>query len=99
MPPCHEIELFLYRRLCCQNAIEAFAILQENQHPQYACHQPRTNARRHRKMEGKDVVQLCCKQRERQRHEEARKQKQSGNHLNCEKERSEVRCTHSDKEL
>src|ERR1700739_3473681 len=50
-------------------------------------------------MKREDVIQLRRKHRERERHKEARKQKQPANQLRCEKERGKMRRAHGDKKL
>src|SRR5437899_5199953 len=63
------------RRFRVEDALEAFAVLKKDQHPQYGCHQCRSNARRcHRQVKRKDVVELRGKQCQRKWHEKAEEQ-------------------------
>src|SRR6185312_764436 len=86
--------------LCGQNTAEAVAILKEDEHPEHTSHQGHGNAGgRHREVEGKNVVQLRCKQDERERNEEAREQQQAANQLHREEEGGKVRPDDGAKEL
>src|SRR5450432_287580 len=90
----------LRRRLRAENALEAFAILKEDQHPQCTSHQsPRNARRRKRQVKRKDVVQLRRQHCQRKWHEVARKQQQSAQDLHGEKERSKMRLADGDKKL
>jgi len=52
--------LCLHRRLRLKDAVEAFAVLEEDEHPQRAGHQRRSDAGWcKRQMESKDVIELC----------------------------------------
>jgi hypothetical protein len=92
--------VWLRRRLRAEDALEAFAVLKEDQYPQYRGHQGRRNARRRkRQVKRKDVVELRCQHCQRKWHEVARKQQQSTKDLQGEEERSKVRCADGNKEL
>src|ERR1700675_2024946 len=91
---------WLRRRLRAEDAVEAFAVLKEDQHPQYRGHQRRRNARRRkRQVKRKDVVEHRSKQCQRKGHEKAGEQQQPTNDLHGEKERGKVRCADGNKEL
>src|SRR5882724_9275464 len=88
------------RRLRAEDALETFAVLKEDQNPQYRGHQSRSNARRcHRQVKRKDVVELRSKQCQRKWHEEAEEQQQPTKDLQQEEECGEVRCADRNKEL
>src|SRR5258707_5959715 len=90
----------LRRRLRAEDAVEAFAVLKENQYPQYRGHQSRSNGRRRkRQVKRKDVVELRRQHCQRKRDEVARKQQQPTEHLHREKEHGKVRCADGNKEL
>src|SRR5579862_2148467 len=64
--------LWLCRRLRCEDAGEAFAVLKEDQNPQHASDQGARDAGGcHRQMERKDVVEFRCKHCQRKWHEKA----------------------------
>src|SRR5580692_594048 len=87
-------------RLRPEDALEAFAVLKEDQYPQYRGHQTRSNARRRkRQVKRKDVVEHGSKQCQGKGYEKAGKQKQSSKDLHGEKERSKVRRADGHKEL
>src|SRR6202166_4825159 len=92
--------LCLRRRLRAEDALETFAVLQEDQNPQHASDQRgRDAARRHRQVKRKDVVELRRKQCQRKWHEKAGEQQQPTKHLPREEERGKVRCHDGNKEL
>src|SRR5580692_1859587 len=87
-------------RLRPEDALEAFAVLKEDQYPQYRGHQSRTNARRRkRQVKRKDVVELRRQHCQRKWYEVAGEQQQSAKNLQSEKEGSKVRCADGNKEL
>src|SRR5271154_867805 len=91
---------WLRGRLRAEDAIEALAVLKEDQYPQYRCHQSRRNARRRkRQVKRKDVVEFRGQHCQRKRHEVTRKQQQSAKDLHGEKERSKMRYADGNKEL
>src|SRR6202021_90561 len=68
---------WLRRRLRAEDALEAFAVLKENQYPQYRGHQSRRNACwRKRQVKRKDVVELRRQHCQRQWLAVAREQQQ-----------------------
>src|ERR1700692_2890497 len=92
--------LCLRRRLRAEDALETFAVLQEDQNPQHASDQRGRDARRsHRQVKRKDVVELRSKQCQRKWHEKAEEQQQPAKHLPSEEERGKVRCADGNKEL
>lgn len=91
---------WMRRRLRAEDALEAFAVLKEDQYPQYRGHQSRSNARRRkRQMKRKDVVELRRQRCQRKWHEVARKQQQPTEQLNREEECGKMRLADSDKKL
>ncbi len=77
-----------HRRLRGENALEAIAVLKEDQYPQYGGHQSRSNARRGKhQVKRENVVELCRKQCQRKWHEKTGEQEQSPKNLHSEKER------------
>src|SRR6202163_2277874 len=91
---------WLRRRLRAEDAVEAFAVLKEDQHPQYRGHQRRRNARRRkRQVKRKDVVELRRQRCQRKWHEVARKQQQPTEQLNREEECGKMRRADGDKKL
>src|ERR1700675_2034062 len=90
----------LRRRLRAEDPLEAFAVLKEDQHPQYRGHQSRRNTcRRKRQVKRKDVVELRRQDGQRKWHEVARKQQQPTNDLHGEEECGKMRCADGDKKL
>src|SRR6202051_2436924 len=90
----------LRRRLRAEDALETFAVLQEDQNPQQASDQRGCDAARcHRQVEREDVVELRSKQRQRKWHEKAEEQQQPTKDLPREEERGKVRCADRNKEL
>src|SRR5271163_1393144 len=88
------------RRLRGEDALEAFAVLKEDQYPQYGSQQCRRNAcRRKRQVKRKNVVELRRQRGQRKRHEVAGEQQKSAKNLHREKECSKVRCADGNKEL
>src|ERR1700683_1017633 len=91
---------WLRRRLRAEDALEALAVLKEDQYPQYRGHQSRRNARRRkRQVKRKDVVELRRQHCERKWHEVAGEQQQSAKNLHSEKEGGKVRCADGNMEL
>jgi hypothetical protein len=91
---------WLRRSLRAEDALEAFAVLKEDQYPQYTRHQSRSNARRRkRQVKRKDVVELRRQHGQRKWHAVAEEQQQSAKNLRREKERGKVRCADGNKEL
>src|SRR5271154_2399949 len=91
---------WLRGRLRAEDAIEALAVLKEDQYPQYSCHQSRRNARRRkRQVKRKDVVELRRQRCQRKWDEVAGEQQQSAKNLHSEKEVGKVRCADGNKEL
>src|ERR1700675_793559 len=91
---------WLRRRLRAEDALEAFAVLKEDQHPQYRGHQSRRDARRRkRQVKRKDVVELRRQHCQRKWHEVAGKQQQPTEHLNREEECGKMRLADGDKKL
>src|SRR5579862_2850110 len=87
-------------RLRAEDALEAFAVLKEDQYPQYRGHQSRRNARRRkRQVKRKDVVELRRQHRQRKWNEITRKQQQPAEHLNREEECRKMRLADYDKKL
>src|SRR5271169_1799528 len=77
--------LCLRRGLRAEDALEAFAVLQEDQNPQHASDQRgRDAARCHRQVEREDVVELRSKQCQRKWHERAEEQQQPTDDLQQE---------------
>ena len=100
MPLTLQRNLWLRRRLRAEDAREAFAVLKEDQYPQYRGQQSRGNGRRgKRQVKCQDVVELRRQRCQGKWNEVARKQQQPAEHLHGEKERSEVRCADGNKEL
>src|SRR4029077_5020853 len=100
------VPLILRRNLClrrsprAEDALETFAVLQENQNPQHASDQSRRDgARGHRQVERQDVVELRSQQCQRKWHESAEEQQQPTKHLPREEERGKVRCDDGAKKL
>jgi hypothetical protein len=92
--------LCLRRRLRAEDALETFAVLQEDQNPQNASEQSgRDAAWRHRQVKRKDVVELRSKQCQRKWHEKAEEQQQPTKDLHREEESGEVRCSDGNKKL
>lgn len=92
--------LWLSRRLRAENAVETFAVLQEDQNPQHASDQRgRDAAWRHRQVKRKDVVELRRKQCQRKWYEKTEEQEKSTKHLQREEERGKMRCADGNKEL
>src|ERR1700686_5570247 len=92
--------LCLRRRLRAEDALETFAVLQEDQTPQHASDQRgRDAARSHRQVKRKDVVELRRKHCKPKRHEKAEEQQQPTKHLPSEEERGKVRCDDGAKKL
>src|SRR5260370_9817367 len=88
------------RRLRAEDAVEAFAVLKENQYPKYRGHQSRSNGRRRkRQVKRKDVVELRRQHCQRKRDEVARKQQQPTEQLNREEECVKMRLADGDKKL
>src|SRR5580698_3880949 len=66
---------WLSGRLRGEDPLEAFAVLKEDQYPQYRGHQSRSNGRRRkRQVKRKDVVELRRQHGQRKRHEKAGEQ-------------------------
>src|SRR5580700_11832339 len=87
-------------RLRPEDALEAFAVLKENQYPQYRGHQSRNNARRRkRQVKRKDVVELRRQHCQSKWHEVARKQQQPTEQLHREEECRKMRLADGDKKL
>src|SRR4029077_6117973 len=91
---------WLHSRLRPEDALEAFAVLNEDQYPQYRGHQCRSNARRRkRQVKRKDVVELRRQHCQSKWHEVARKQQQPTEQLNREEECGKMRLADGDKKL
>ena len=91
---------WLRRRLRAEDALEAFAVLKEDQYPQYRGNQSRSDGRRRkRQVKRKDVVEFGRQRCQRKWHEVARKQQQPTEQLNREEECGEVRFADGDKKL
>src|SRR5580700_2159644 len=91
---------WLRRRLRVEDALEAIAVLKEDEYPQYRGHQSRTNGRRRqRQVKRKDVVELRRQYCQGKRHEVAGEQQQTTKDLHGEEESGKVRCADGNKEL
>src|ERR1700730_17145542 len=91
---------WLRRSLRAEDSLEAFAVLKEDQYPQYRGHQSRSNARRRkRQVKRKNVVKLRRQHCQRKRHEAAQKQQQPTEQLKREEECGKMRLADGDKKL
>ena len=87
-------------RLRAENPLEAFAVLKEDQHPQYTGYQSRRYARRRkRQVKREDVVEFRRQHCQRKWHEVSGEQQQSAKNLHSEKEGGKVRRADGNKEL
>ena len=81
-PEIGNARLWLSRRLRAENAVEAVAVLQEDQNPQHASDQRGCDAARcHRQVKRKDVVEFRGKQCQRKWYEKTEEQQQPTKHL------------------